>query len=113
MSYGFPKPLKRKTRKRKAKASEAAHVQSVRAELFAREFRCFYCGETEIETALRFFRKGYGSPPHHEMHETVARSKTRGLPVEERFNQKICVRACPTCHRQHGHHERITKGVSR
>lgn len=109
MSYGFPKPEPRRSVKRRQDAEEAAHIKAVREELFARESRCFFCGETQFQTALRFFRKGYGSPSAHEMHETVYRSKTRGLPLAERFNQTICVRACPTCHRKHGHRERIIK----
>jgi 5-methylcytosine-specific restriction endonuclease McrA len=33
------------------------------------------------------------------MHEIVPRSKTRGLPPEERFNLKNCIRLSRSCHR--------------
>lgn len=33
-----------------------------------------------------------------EMHEVIPRSKTRGLPPEQRFNRRNCVRLHRFCH---------------
>jgi hypothetical protein len=32
------------------------------------------------------------------MHEDPSRAKTRGLPPEQRFNTRICIRLCPRIH---------------
>lgn len=45
-----------------------------------------------------------------EMHEDPPRSKTRGLPPEERFNLLVCARLCAACHKDVTEH-RITLTV--
>lgn len=34
-----------------------------------------------------------------QMHEDPPRSKTRGLPMYERFNPRVCGRLCVACHK--------------
>lgn len=92
-------PLRRKTplkrwvgfiRPRRHPAQHRAVVEAVRAEVFQLDTVCVLCG----------------GPPQatDEMHEFVMRSKTRGLPPEQRFNRRICGRTHRGCHRQFHEH---------
>lgn len=77
-----------KTRKQVKKAkrrTEAEVIAEVRGQVFELDAACI-CGK--CRPSLKF----------DEMHEIVARSKTRGLPPEERFNVRNCVRLSRKCH---------------
>ncbi len=80
----------RASEKRRQDRHEAAVIQAVHDEVFALSSLCAICSDTELESN----RKGY----RHEMNEDPARSKTRGWPVEDRFNTRICMRICSECH---------------
>lgn len=67
------------------RAALAAHIAKVRAEVFQRDPCCRV--------------SGLKSDAFDEMHEDPPRSKTRGLPIEQRFNTKICIRLNATIHR--------------
>lgn len=79
-------------------AKEVEQITLTREQVWTRsEDKCEFCGDTERETAAKSHRA------RHEMNETIERSKTRGLPPEERFNTRICARNCVPCHRDfHG-----------
>lgn len=74
-------------------AEEARHIKVVRRAVWRRSLNCELCGDTEHQTRLSGAIKW-----SHEMHEDPPRSKTRGLPLEQRFSLKVCCRACPPCH---------------
>jgi hypothetical protein len=81
----FPKGNhKREKRQKRQQAREWIGV--VRELVFRLDPRCVVCG---------------GAPTaNDEMHEIVPRSKTRGLPPEQRFNRGNCVRLHGHCHRE-------------
>lgn len=81
-------------------AHETAVIKAVRADLWERSSVCELCGDTERQSAAKYPKAT------HEMHEDPPRSATRGLPAEERFNLRICLRVCPGCHRDYGVHVR-------
>ena len=49
--------------------------------------------------------KSFLSALDGHLHEDPPRSKTRGLPVEERFNLRVCSRVHPDCHEKLTRHE--------
>lgn len=80
----YPKPETRATTKAKRDRAEAAHIAEIRRQVFERDESCRICGS-----------RMYG-----EMHEVAPRSKTRGMPLDQRFCLENCVRLCSTCHRE-------------
>ena len=87
----FPKPERRATTKRRKGRIQAAYIQAVRVEVFARDSTCRIC-------------LGSRSMSRHQdaMHESPSRAQTRNLPLEQRFSTKICGRLCRPCHRDVG-----------
>lgn len=74
-------------------AAEVQQIAKTRRKVWKRTDHCEYCGDSERETAEK-------SPiATHQMHEDPSRAKTRGLPVEERFNAAVCGRICYPCHK--------------
>lgn len=99
----FPKGPTRRQEKDAYDAEEAAHIRAVRAELFAKELRCYDCKETQEETTRRFLRNGWAAPSEHHMDEERSRAQTRGMHYRDRFSLEWCRRRCPTCHSErHG-----------
>lgn len=90
--------LSRKERKAKRDRDEAAVIARVRARVFELDRACI-CGRC-------------GASSFDEMHEVVPRSKTRGLPPEQRFFVANCVRLSRACHAavtgELGHGKRLT-----
>ncbi|MCR4374187.1 MAG: hypothetical protein NUW22_05000 [Acidobacteria bacterium] len=72
--------------------AEVKQIRLTRAKVFRRSQFCECCGDSEQETSQKSPKAA------HEMHETTPRSLTRGLPPAERFNVRICMRACAICH---------------
>ena len=93
---GFPKPKSRKSERGKVKAHERRWIKTIREQVVFRDGnRCRACAVSPLGTS---------SPVFLHMHETIYRSKTRGQPIEERINMKICVLLCYQCHRDvHDH----------
>lgn len=77
---------KRRAAKRRA---EIDHRQAVKVAIWAKRPCCQLCHG-------RRWRERLGPD---EMHEDPSRAKTRGLPPEERFNERVCGRLCDACHR--------------
>ncbi len=79
------------------KARRVAHENTVKAEtrakVWLRSAVCEACGDTEDETARKWWKR------EHEMNETIPRARTKNRPAEERFNTEICNRLCVECHR--------------
>ena len=70
-------------------ADEAAVIQAVRREVFASRSACQLCGGRRKDECK-------GLPD--QMHEDPSRALTRGKPPRERFNLRVCGRACVACH---------------
>lgn len=66
-------------------AAQAAVIRVVRPEVFRADPVCVVCLGPARDT--------------DEMNEVVPRSKTRGLPPDQRFHRKNCVRVHRACHR--------------
>jgi hypothetical protein len=82
----FSKGPTTRQRKQSARAKAAAWLKAVREKVFARDRACRAC------------HGGRRNWLHDQMHELRSRAHTRGLPPEERFNTKNCVRLCADCH---------------
>jgi hypothetical protein len=80
------------------KAEKKRHENTVRSEtrgkVWARSQTCECCGDTEDQTARKYWK---GT---HEAHEVVPRAQTRNLPPEFRFSTENTARLCCFCHRQ-------------
>lgn len=85
-SCALAKGETRAERKKVAHAAEAAVIAATRAQVFDRDKACRACCGSR-----RCFLDD-------QMDEIVPRSKTRGLPPEERFNTRNCIRYCAWCH---------------
>lgn len=72
----------------KARVSDR-YRQGVKAAIWAERPCCQLCGGSRFAECL--------APD--QMHEDPSRAKTRGLPKEERFNDRVCGRLCDACHR--------------
>lgn len=87
---GFPKPTPRRIERQRKRRAETAWVALVRKYVVLRDMGCRSCHELGI------------SPDNAgielQMHEMVYRSKTRGLPIEDRVNTKNCILLCQFCH---------------
>lgn len=92
---GLAKPRSRAAEKRERDAHEAAVIGEVRAQVFARDRACRACGGT---------RRNFLPD---QMDEMVPRSKTRGLPPEERFSTRNCIRYCALCHQDKTEHRLV------
>ena len=66
------------------------HIQQVRQRIFLVRRTCQACSGTRLRDC--------GGLPD-QMHEDPPRSATRGLPPEQRFNERVCARLCSACHR--------------
>jgi len=69
---------------------EAAVITAVHDWIWAQRPWCQLCAGSRRDECAGF---------PDEMHEDPPRSKTRGLPPEQRFNLIICGRLCKACHR--------------
>ena len=87
---GFPKPLPKRTEKQRKRRADAAWVRLVRKDVVIRDMGCRSCHEMGLPS-------DNGGLPL-QMHELVYRSKTRGLPIEERVNTRNCILLCEFCH---------------
>lgn len=63
----------------------AAHIAAVRAQVFTRDGQCRV--------------SGLKSDDFDELHEDPSRAKSRGLPMDERFNSRVCIRLNREIHR--------------
>lgn len=72
------------------KQALSTHIQQVRARIFLQRRTCQACSGTR-------WRDCCGLPD--QMHEDPPRSETRGLPPDQRFNERVCARLCAACHR--------------
>lgn len=86
------KPTARSEEKAERHAHEVAVIKATREKVFARDRRCRAC-----DGRRRNFLDD-------QMDEVVPRSKTRGLPPEERFNTRNCIRYCALCHQDKTEH---------
>tara|TARA_B100000949_G_scaffold223776_1_gene226573 strand:- start:340 stop:771 length:432 start_codon:yes stop_codon:yes gene_type:complete len=86
----FPKPTPRRTEKQRRKRADAAWIRLVRKDVILRDGGCRSCQELGLSP------DNAGLPM--QMHELVYRSKTRGLPMEQRVNTKNCILICQFCH---------------
>lgn len=77
-------PVRSSPKTKARRKSEAEVIAVVRSEVFALDPQCI-CGKCKPS-------------PRDEMNEVLARSKTRRMAPEERFNVKICVRMSRKCH---------------
>jgi hypothetical protein len=77
-------PPSRAEVKQAAKAQQTAWIAEVRAAVFAMDPACI-CGQCRRSDT-------------DQMHEVVSRAKTRGQPIETRFNTGNCVRLSRACH---------------
>lgn len=84
-----PRSTTAKKRHRKEKSikrkTQAEVIEAVRRDVFQLDVVCAVCYRALVSDA-------------DEMHEIIPRSKTRGLPPEQRFNVKICIRLHSGCH---------------
>lgn len=94
----FPKGMSKADKKAAEHADLVAYIKAIREALFARTNVCACCGDTEALSIRK-----HGLP--HQMHEDPPRSTTRGLPKEERFNLRVCMRICADCHNKYTHHK--------
>ena len=85
----FPKPVAKRSEKRKRKAKDSKVVQAVREQVVARDQGCRAC------RSLGQHPNGLG---RIQMHEIVYRSATRGRPIEERVSTANCVLLCEHHH---------------
>ena len=85
-----PKPTPRKVERQRKRREEATWVKAIREQVVERDQGCRAC-------------QGMGTAPDItlplQMHELVYRSHTRGRPIEERVNTRVCVLLCARCHR--------------
>lgn len=83
----FPKRTRRERSRQKAQQKAVEHeiIRQTRELVFALDTVCVVCGGLPL--------------PTDEMHEVVARSKTRGLSPLVRFSRRVCVRVHRACHR--------------
>ena len=89
----FPKGPSRAQEKARAHRLEVAIIKATHDAVWERSLGlCEICGDSEAETAVKAW------PFLHQMHEEPSRAATRGKPPAERFNTRICIRACPPCH---------------
>ena len=65
--------------------SLAAHIAAVRQQVFARDARCRV--------------SGLKSDDYDQLHEDPPRSATRNMPMEVRFNSRVCIRLNREIHR--------------
>lgn len=80
----------RKQQKAKESRTEKAWIKQVREKVFHDRPNCQICHGARWEEC--------GGLPD-QLHEDPPRSKTRGLPMQERFNPRVCGRLCAACHR--------------
>lgn len=83
--------------KRQKRETQAEVIIRVRAQVFLLDPACI-CGECRPSVK-------------DEMNEVVPRSKTRGLPPEERFNSGNCIRMSRRCHRLFHGQLKTAKGL--
>ena len=69
--------------------AEKQHRQAVKAAIWAVRMSCQLCRGSRWRECV--------APD--QMHEDPSRAKTRGLPPEDRFNERVCGRVCEACHR--------------
>lgn len=79
-----------KHRKAKERKDQAAWIKRVREKVFQDRPNCQICHGARWDECL-------GLPD--QLHEDPPRSKTRGLPMQERFNPRVCGRLCAACHK--------------
>ena len=89
---GIPKGKTSDEKYAEEHAAEVKQIRKTREKVGKRTDHCEYCGDSEAETAMKHPKST------HEMNEDPPRSKTRGLPPEQRFNVYVCGRACAPCH---------------
>lgn len=88
---GFPKPQSRKLERQAIKRLERKWISEIRTTVMARDgHRCRACGNRL---------------PKMDMHEIIYRSRTRGRPIEDRVNTKLCVLLCHQCHMNIHNHQ--------
>ncbi len=63
----------------------AEHIAVVRTQVFARDERCRV--------------SGLKSDEYDQLHEDPSRAHTRGQPMEDRFNSRVCIRLNRDIHR--------------
>ena len=76
--------------KAKASRTQAQWIKQVREKIFRERPACQICHGARWAECM-------GLPD--QMHEDPSRAKTANLPLEERFNERICGRLCAACHR--------------
>lgn len=86
--FGIGEP--RQQKKRREDRLEVEWIKQVREKVFARSPSCQICHGSRRDECM-------GLPD--QLHEDPPRSKTRGLPLQERFNERVCGRLCAACHR--------------
>lgn len=86
----LPKPESRSKIKRRRRAHQSAVIRETREFVWDRDRGCRYTGVPRDDD---------------EMHEIVPRSKTRGMPPEERFNTGNCIRLSREIHRKVTRHQ--------
>lgn len=82
-------PTRKQTHARERR-KQAAWIQQVREKVFHDRPTCQICHGARWAECM-------GLPD--QLHEDPPRSKTRGLPMYERFNPRVCGRLCAACHK--------------
>lgn len=79
-----------KQEKASKRSAEAKWIKQVREKVFRDRPNCQICHGARWEECM-------GLPD--QLHEDPPRSKTRGLPMQVRFNPRVCGRLCAACHK--------------
>ena len=93
----------RKQTKATARRTQAEWIKRVREQVFRERPNCQICHGARWDECL-------GLPD--QLHEDPPRSKTRGLPIYERFNPRVCGRLCAACHKDVTEHRLLIMFVN-